>query len=248
MKGSVYDISAHGGASKHVNALSHQQAAGGGDMHAMTEIVSNLPFVTLLTALIAITYLRPQILCAREFYKNCFKNKCWWHPPRRWVFDVLWFLADAFTVVALTHFLYLQGNPAAGTDTNYYMAIYSIFIFYLGARYFWINSFWNYHSKKNLVDANGEKDVVSYTSEPAIALSFAVFWSLMMVLASTANVVLFAIRADWWAFGFSLAVWVWLVFIFIWTVIVRSCLGCERVCNSRPACALNTRAKGNGLF
>lgn len=250
MKGTVYDIAANGGVSKHISALSsHQHATSNGAVHAQAEVVSNLPFITLLTALIAITYLRPQILCAREFYKNCFKNKCWWHPPRRWVFDVLWFLADAFMVVAMTHYLYLQRNPASGTDTNYYLAIYSLFIFYLGSRYFWINSFWNYHSKKSLVDANGEKEMVSYTSEPAIALSFAVFWALMMVLAVTALVVLFGIRADWWAFGFALAVWIWLIFILIWTAIVRSCLGCEKVCVSRPACALNARSnKGNGLF
>jgi len=251
MKGSVYDISANGGASKHFNTLSqHQHASANGAVHAQAEVVSNLAFITLLTAIIAITYLRPQILCAREFYKNCFKNKCWWHPPRRWVFDLMWFFADAFTVVAMTHYLYTQRNPLTDTDTNYYLSIYSLFIFYLGSRYFWINSFWNYHSKKSLVDENGNKDTaVSYTSGPAIALSFAVFWALMMLLAVTALVVLFGIRHDWWAFGFMLAVWIWLIFILIWTAIVRSCLSCERVCPSRPTWNLQSSAnKGNALF
>ena len=246
MKGSVYDVShAHKGFSKNVVAAGGVGAIKAADHNIDT--TTDIMFIALLTTIIAITYLRPQILCAREFYKNCFKNKCWWHPPRRWVFDVLWFLADAFTVVAMTHYLWTSRNPASGTAEDYYISIYALFISYLGSRYFWINSFWNYHSKKSLVDANGEKDVVSYTSEPAIALSFAVFWAVMMVLIVTASVILFAIRHDWWAFGFMLAVWIWLLFILAWTAIVRSCLGCERPCVREPLCPLRGQ-KANGLF
>lgn len=246
MKGSAYDAS-HRGFSKNV-VTAHEHSSGDATVKiAEVELITNIAFYALLTAVIAITYLRPQILCAREFYKNCFKNKCWWHPPRRWVFDVLWFFADAFTVIAMTHYLWTSGNPEPGTDTNYYVAIYSLFIVYLGSRYFWINSFWNYHSKKSLVDANGEKEVFSYTSEPAIALSFAVFWAVMMVLAITALVVLFGIRHDWWAFGFALAVWIWLLFILAWTAIVRSCMGYERTYVREPVCQLRGQ-KSNGLF
>ena len=244
MKGSVYDVAhAHKGFSKNVIT-----ASGNTMKVAEVDVIADVVFIALLTAIIAVTYLRPQILCAREFYKNCFKNKCWWHPPRRWVFDVLWFLADAFTVVAMTHYLWTAlGSLATDTDENYYVAIYSLFIAYLGSRYFWINSFWNYHSKKSLVDANGEKDVVSYTSEPAIALSFAVFWAVMMVLLVTALVILFGVRHDWWAFGFMLVVWIWLLFILVWTAMVRSCLGCERPCVREPLCPLRGQ-KANGLF
>lgn len=247
MKGSVYDV-AHRGFSK--NVVTAHEAGGGGDHTIKTaeiDLIQDVVFYALLTAVIAITYLRPQILCAREFYKNCFKDKCWWHPPRRWVFDVLWFFADAFTVIAMTHYLWTSRSPADGTDTHYYVAIYALFIFYLVARYFWINSFWNYHSKKSLVDANGNREVFSYTSEPAIALSFAVFWAVMMVLAVTALVILFGIRHDWWAFGFMLLVWIWLLFILVWTAMVRSCLGCERPCPREPLCPIGTR-KTNGLF
>ena len=245
MKGSAYDVThAHKGFSKNVVT-----AASGNTMKvAEVNVIADVVFIALLTAIIAVTYLRPQIYCAREFYKNCFKNKCWWHPPRRWVFDLLWFLADAFTVVAMTHYLWTGlGNLATDTDENYYVAIYALFIAYLGSRYFWINSFWNYHSKKSLVDANGEKDVVSYTSEPSIALSFAVFWAVMMVLLVTALVILFGVRHDWWAFGFMLAVWIWLLFILVWTAMVRSCLGCERPCAREPVCSLRGQ-KANGLF
>lgn len=252
MKGSVYDVShAHKGFS--TNVVTAHEISGGNGVGAIKvadhniDTTTNIMFISLLTAIIAITYLRPQIYCPREFYKNCFKNKCWWHPPRRWVFDVLWFLADAFTVVAMTHYLWTSGNPGSGTSSDYYIAIYSLFIGYLGSRYFWINSFWNYHSKKSLVDANGEKDVVSYTSEPALALSFAVFWAVMMVLLVTALVILFAVRHDWWAFGFMLAVWIWLLFILVWTAMVRSCLGCERPCGREPSCPLRGQ-KANGLF
>ncbi len=249
----AHDSSNHGGFARHAaSKLAHQQAtdvkiSAHGDLNT-THITANLELITLITALIAIIYLKPQILCAREFYKNCFKNMCWWHPPRRWVFDVLWFIADAFMVVAMAHYLYTARNPAAGADTSYYIAIYSIFIVYLGARYFWINSFWNYHSSKNLVNENGDKEVMNYTSEPAVALGFAVFWAFIMWLAVTILVVLFIIRHDYWAMGFALAVWIWLIFILVWTAMVRSCISCLKTCAPKKSvCAPKRCPTGNGL-
>lgn len=237
LKGTTYDVSSKG-FSKHITTDHATTTADVVNTVATNAVISatqvngSLEFLTLLTAIIAIIYLRPQIYCARAFYKDCFKGRCWWHPPRQWLFDLIWFFMDAFTVVAITHYLYTSRDPAPGTDTNYYVAIYSLFIGYLGFRWFWINSFWNYHNKKTITDEAGNKRVVEYSSEESIALGFAVFFIILMFLTVTTLVILFGIRHDWWAFGFMLPVWFWLIFLIVWTGMVYSCLArCRPACN-----------------
>ena len=195
-------------------------------------VESSLPFIALLTALIAVTFLRPQIYCPREFYQNCFKS-CWWPtPPRKWMFDLVWFVMDSLTIASMAHYLFNNRNPANGSDENWYIAIYSLFIVYLGLRWFWINAFWNYHNKKTFV-----KGDMVYSWEVTLAIGFAIVFIILAIIAVTIIAILFAIQSQWWPLGLIILPWLWLILLAVWTIYIYMCLPhCARICRTVPLC------------
>jgi hypothetical protein len=210
MKGTHYDVSSSSshGLPKHIGS---QNVAADGIVHAFA-VDASLALITLITATIAITYLRPQIYCSTEFYLDCFRNKykCWWAPPVRWVFDFIDFIMDAFFVVVAVHYLYTRRDPAPGTDTNYYIVIFSLLIAFLGFRWIWRSLFWNHH-------------------DSTTALGFSILFVFMMAVIFVILVILFGLRGDWWAFGFSIPILIWTIFEIAWTAMVVACF-------SRGAC------------
>ncbi len=193
-------------------------------VHISSNVETNFLFYVLLTSVIAITYIQPQIYCAREFYRNCFRTRCWWSPPRRWLFDLVGFFTNILLIAAIVHYMWTRRDldPTDSSALNYYAGIYALFIGYLGFRYFWINSFWNYHLKKMLVDEQGNR---SYSPSASTSLGFAILFAFLMWAALTVLVILFGIQKDWAAMVPTLLVWIWSTLLAIWTVVVYQCAG-----------------------
>lgn len=197
-------------------------------------IESSLPFVTLLFAIMAVTYYRPQIYCAREFYKNCFNN-CWYHgPPRKWAYDLVWVLMDALSVGAMVQYLFTFASHEAGVAASYYMSVVAIYIAYLAFRHFWINSFWNYHNKKAFLE--GE---TVYSWEVSVALGFAFVFVILAWIALIVLLALFGRQGDWIAFGLLFVPTLWVTLIAIWTIAVFNCVPKAPTCGKKTKqCAI----------
>lgn len=233
MPGTTFDVSSRG-LSKHITmpqtGLASKLSAANvdtGDNIRVLFLESSLPFVTLLFATIAIWFITPQIYCNREFYRRCFKPVCWYGWWRRWIFDLVWYFVNIFGIAAVIHYLHTRANPIGDMDINLYVAVYSLTIIFLFVfRWFWINSFWNYHNAKNLKTANGG---LEFDPEAAIAIAFALFFAVMMVINALALEIVFAINGNWIAFGLFIPVTIWTIVLLIWTGMVYACI-------CRPAC------------
>jgi len=238
MKHTFFDVSSNG-LSKHVTNVATATvtadaatttATAGGLFSSFAIVNDPLPFVTLLFATIAIFLLRPAIYCARDFYRNCFKPKCWYGAWRRWVIDLVGFIVDILAIAAVVYFLWTQAgntiNPLIeGSQINLYWAVVVLVLLFLLFRWFWFNSFWNYHNTK---PGRGCAEPV-FCPAARIAIGFAVFFAVLMLLTVIGLIIVFAI-AHLWITLLLLPLFVWTIVLLVWTGMVFACTGCPRVC------------------
>jgi len=238
----IFDVSSNG-LSKHMTTATvakadvlHAVSSDPGAGFSIAQFTENpLPLVTLIFATLAIFMFKPAIQCAREFYRGCFKPKCWYGPWRRWIFDLVWYFADIFAVVAVVYFLYVYAgttiNPLiAGSQLNLYLAVFVlVLLFVFVFRWFWINSFWNYH---NTSAKGGARPV--FSAEARIALGFALLFAILMLLSVLALGIIFGIARAWVSFFFIIPLFIWTIVLLVWTAMVFACTSCATVCE--PAC------------
>ncbi len=197
---------------------------------AFVHAEANLPFITLLVAWLALWLLRPQIYCAREFYKHCFDTGCWYAPWRRWLFDLIWTFVDIAFVIGVVHYfhVYEPDSQASDSSVHRYIAVFAVAMIFFFLRWFWFNSFWNYHNLKNQRGPNG-KPVFDYSA--GIALAVALVLSILMVIAIITLIVLFGLEHDWLAMVMMIINLIWAIFVVVWSGIVYACVQtCPSVC------------------
>jgi len=245
MKGTHYDVPKH-----NFDAASIVQTVASKALHAAADNVdiaittdtinTKLTFLVLFIAVTAAVFIRPQIYCAREFYKACFKEKCWYRsPPRKWVFDLIWFFVDALSIGAIVEYLWNHANPIDGNPETYYVSIFALFFSYLGFRWFWINAFWNYHNKKSFVGPD-----IEYSWEVSTALGFAILFILLAWVALVVDIFLlaFAPQHDYLAMGLLILPVIWVTLLAIWTIMVYNCL--PKACGAKkPVCNLKNQKR-----
>lgn len=197
---------------------------------------SSLIFVVLTLGLLGVTIWRPQIDCPREFYRNCFERTCWWKgPPRKWVFDLIWFFMDVLIVASLDDYLFLARNPVDGNPENYYLGVFGLFLAFLFFRFFYVNSFWNYHNKRSFT-----KGDIYYVWEVSVALGFAILLIIMAWVALFIIMVLEFVHGFNWAGALLILPLIWIFLLVIWTIAIYNCLPhCGKV--PPPKCALGKK-------
>lgn len=203
-----------------LTGMTTKTQSGGFSVFAVVQ--ANLPFITLLVSWLALWLLRPQIYCAREFYRHCFKRECWYAPWRRWLFDLIWTIMDIAFVVALVHYFYVyEHNSMEGESANRYIAVFAVALVFFFLRWFWFNTFWNYHNLKNTRVESG-MPVFDYSA--GIALAVAVVLAVLMFAAVATLLVLFGIEHDWLALVMMILNLIWSAFVIAWSAIVYSCV------------------------
>ena len=242
MKHTIFDVSSNG-LSKHVttnkgiaiaahdpDVLSASGATDGGDLVTTFGFLrAASPFVALLFSVIAIFFIRPQIYCLREFFRACFKSKCWYGVWRQWRFDLAWFFVDVLTIAAVVDYFDSRDVFRTARDVSLYIAVLALVLLFLVFRWFWINSFWNYHNKKNEVFTGG---VVVFDTSARIALGFALLFSILMLLTVIALFIVFGIARTWVSFGLLIPLFIWTILLLVWTALIFNCTGCERPCET----------------
>ena len=190
---------------------------------AFVAVEANLPFITLLVAWLALWLLRPQIYCAREFYKHCFTQDCRYGPWRRWLFDLIWCFVDIAFVIGIVHYLFVYEPGSQDSDSvlDRYIAVFAVALILFLLRWFWINSFWNYHNLKNKRGNDG-KPVFDYSAGVAIAVALVL--AVLMIAAIITLIVLTGIEHDWLAMVMMIINLIWAFFVLAWTGIVYSCV------------------------
>lgn len=196
---------------------------------SMAEVISDWTFFILVVAVIAFTYLKPQIFYAVDFYSNCFRNKkgccnssSLLSPPRPFFYKVMSYLMDAMQCIAIISYIYNIRSPAPGGETDYYVSIESLYIILIIMKYLWIDVFFNHHHH---MGALGLSMVMGFF-----------IWILNLVL-----VILFGIRATansivWVSFAFQLIILFWTTGLFGWNCYIFKCFWCKLhrcVCHKR---------------
>lgn len=243
MKNTIFDVSSEG-LSKHIttngiipevlSAVVQVDGRDGRDGRGGDFFLGFLPmnreFLAFFFSVMAIFFIMPQIYCLRDFFSHCFKPRCWYKPFKRYTMDLVWWFINVFTIVSVVAFFDTHQRPRTAFDVNIFIAVFVLILLFLTFRWFWINSFWNYHSLKGSVAGQ----TVLLDGDAQIALGFALFFSIAMLLTVIALGIVFIIAKAWISLIFLIPLFIWTIVLLVWTALVYSCVGCAKVCE--PVC------------
>jgi hypothetical protein len=126
------------------------------------------------------------------------RHKRWCHmPPMHWV-RTLQFLANAFMTVSAVYYLYLNRDPVASMDKNYYLTIEVLFFVTCFFKMFWQHFQFN-HFHHN------------------VGIALAVISACICAAISLTLIVLLGIRAAYLAMGFMFPVLLYYIMTVAWS-------------------------------
>jgi hypothetical protein len=187
----------------------------GNNKFVVTDYITTLLFYVLIMASTALVFLRPQIRSPDDFYNHCFsklRGLCrWLSPPRPAFYFWIEAIMNVLQVVAIVNFLWNLMIPAPGSDSDYYVTIFSFFMVLMIFKYLYTVCFFNYHHH-------------------CIPLGFCIVWALGGAISSVVLMGLFGTRASqsgvtiiWMSFAFQLFISLWYIALFGWTCYVFYC-------------------------
>ena len=229
MRGSSYDVSSNG-LTKTVTVQHGAQAVNPGvtSNDIMSATLSTIfesgnDTLALIFGFIAFWIaVRPQIYCAREFYRGCFCCRAWYGPWALWIWDLVWLIVDILSIISILDFF--MTHP--GGSTLHFVVVIVILI-YVFVRYLWYMAFWNWHNTKA-----AKEGTPVFSARASYALGFAIFAAVLMLLCVLALFIAFGVARAWVAFVFLIPLLIWSLVILVWTALIYACIGtCPTACD-----------------
>ena len=152
--------------------------AGVGVVHAQ-DVMTNIDFFLLILVAYTVCHVASQ---SWTYNLRGLRGIAWGNVA---FFRFMAFICDIMMAASLIYYQWNTQNPLPGSDTDWYVSLYAIWVVVQFSKYLWNVAFWEYG-----------------TSE--IALGFAFVGSLITTLCTLILAILYGVQQQWPAFALSL--------------------------------------------